>query len=425
MPICNVTNWHGSAGNTCTSPIVRCTTCGSIGCSNSACSNCVRESRSCRKCGTTGDVGTQFLDIEARTRQSSGTGGSILGHVNPGFALAAIAVIAVIAIVVTYWKEILLIGLIVLAVRYRHPLLLFARRIASWFHQAPRPGHGLATSISSAPPTTPIKQPVDDRTVAAPSQAAAIQEIDGWRIVAAPSPSTVPISRGAVRETDGWQRATNERRMTIEGQQYRILGLQVDAQHPGWTHYALQGQGQFYGVSMKKDGARSALVALEPDDSGTPADLRASARPIALGTQIWLPARCGCTGQPFVYRCRFAGGGWTIVAASTLDAAPEQRPTRLADVHGVFMFGEDFAGCPYCHDRNFRSCGCCDGGAMSCQGMKRYDEEGEEELKCGHCQDWHVCEGADEFDFSGAEEMPSHSGLNQHRGLMKAQRRSL
>ena len=73
---------------------------------------------------------------EKRTSEASSATGS--GGGDPIIGMIAIAVIAVIAIVVTYWKEILLIGLTVLAVRYRHPLLIFVRRIASWFHQQGR-----------------------------------------------------------------------------------------------------------------------------------------------------------------------------------------------------------------------------------------------------------------------------------------------
>lgn len=66
MPLCNTTRWRGSAGTSCTAKIVRCTTCGHVGCNSSDCANGVRSNNRCRGCGTYGNSWNQYQEVGAR-----------------------------------------------------------------------------------------------------------------------------------------------------------------------------------------------------------------------------------------------------------------------------------------------------------------------------------------------------------------------
>jgi hypothetical protein len=74
-----VCNGNGSAGSSCSSVLVRCTTCGAVGCKNSNCSNCVRNDFSkCRTCR-----GDQFKELSSSggfSPLAAGMIGGLLGN---------------------------------------------------------------------------------------------------------------------------------------------------------------------------------------------------------------------------------------------------------------------------------------------------------------------------------------------------------
>ena len=367
----------------------------------------------------------------AEKQAAAGSGGASTSSGDPVVGIVVLLVLAVIvaiiAIVVTYWAEILFAGLAVLAFHYRKPISRFVRRIAA------------ACSGTQAEPEDlpPLEEsPVEESVTAAQlcgncrkpnippapfcrhcgSHIAALppQVVIPPPLLAAPSAiqqSPPPPTRPRIEllEINGWRRPLSERQMiTVEGQQYWIYGQHGDVSHPDWVHYAMQGRdGRHYGVSVRNDGHQSRLIEMVVEDTPT----TATAEPIKPGTRLNIPCRCSCTGQWFVYLCRFnTDGHWVIGGTDASQAAHRDAATTcMTDVRGSFTFGNDFGNaCPHCREAtSFLICRDCK--VVSCNGMKRRKKNGKKQYWCGACNTWQTVDYSESvcvLDLHGEEQQP-------------------